>query len=160
MVDFKRIVARAKEILPPVYVYIKPITGRPPEILRTLETDFWKKWPDKRAESFARFLALAKSGHPYEREMVIEDVPGRSNLPEFAQALQFQQRDHMERSVEYGKKDARPGREVAVVEGRFSAPIAAALLPGRSGVHPGASRSAGGYRRSISGPPRTAPRRG
>ncbi|MDR3698377.1 MAG: TIM barrel protein [Candidatus Sulfopaludibacter sp.] len=104
VVDFKRIVARAKEILPPVYVYIKPITGRPPEILPTLEADFWKKWPDKRAESFARFLALAKSGHPYEREMVIEDVPGRSNLPEFAQALQFQQRDHMERSVEYGKK--------------------------------------------------------
>ncbi len=103
VVDFKRIMARAREILPPVCVYIKPITGRPPEILRTLEADFWKKWPDKRAESFARFLALAKSGHPYEREMVIEDVPGRSNLPEFAQALQFQQRDHMERSVEYGK---------------------------------------------------------
>lgn len=104
VVDFKRIIARAKEILPPVYVYIKPITGRPPEILPTLETDFWKKWPDKRAESFARFLALAKGGHPYEREMVIEDVAGRSNLPQFAEALQFQQRDHMERSVEYGKK--------------------------------------------------------
>jgi hypothetical protein len=104
VVDFKRIIARAREILPPVYVYIKPITGRPPEILPTLERDFWKKWPDKRAESFARFLALAKSGHPYEREMVIEDVAGRSNRPEFAEALQFQQRDHMERSVEYGKK--------------------------------------------------------
>lgn len=104
VVDFKQIVARAKEILPPVRVYIKPITGRPPEILPTLEPEFWKKWPDKRAESFARFLALAKSGHPYEREMVIEDVAGRSNLPEFAEALQFQQRDHMERSVEYGKK--------------------------------------------------------
>ena len=25
-------------------------------------------------------------------------------MPEFAAALQFQQRDHMERSVEYGKK--------------------------------------------------------
>jgi sugar phosphate isomerase/epimerase len=104
VVDFKKIVARAKEIMPPVYVYIKPITGRPPAILPTLEEDFWKGWRDKRAESFARFLALAKSGHPYEGEMVIEDVAGRSNRPEFAEALQFQQRDHMERSVEYGKK--------------------------------------------------------
>lgn len=104
VVDFKAIIAKAKEILPPVYVYIKPITGRPPEILPTLQTDFWKKWPDKKAESFARFLALAKSGHPYEKEMVIEDVAGRSNRPEFAEALQFQQRDHMEKSVEYGKK--------------------------------------------------------
>jgi len=104
VVDFKRIVARAKEVMPPVYVYIKPITGRPPAILPTLEEDFWKAWRDKRAESFARFLALAKNGHPYEGEMVIEDVAGRSNRPEYAEALQFQQRDHMERSVEYGKK--------------------------------------------------------
>ena len=104
VVDFKKIVALAKEIMPPVYVYIKPITGRPPAILSTLDAGFWKGWQDKRAESFARFLALAKSGHPYEGEMVIEDVAGRSNRPEYAEALQYQQRDHMERSVEYGKK--------------------------------------------------------
>ena len=36
--------------------------------------------------------------------MVIEDVPGRSNIEPIAAALQFQQRDHMERSVEYAKK--------------------------------------------------------
>src|SRR5215831_15519397 len=49
VVDFKRIIARAKEILPPVYVYIKPITGRPPEILATLEPEFWNKWRAKKA---------------------------------------------------------------------------------------------------------------
>jgi sugar phosphate isomerase/epimerase len=104
VVDFKKIIARAREILPPVYVYIKPITGRPPEILPTLDDAFWKRYPDKRASSFARFLALAKSGHPYEHDMVIEDVAGKSNKPEFAAALQYQQREHMERSVEYAKK--------------------------------------------------------
>jgi len=104
VVDFKKIVARAQQIMPPVYIYIKPITGRPPAILPTLEADFWKGWQDKRAESFARFLALAKSGHPYEGEMVIEDVAGRSGRPEYAEALQYQQRDHMERSVDYAKK--------------------------------------------------------
>jgi sugar phosphate isomerase/epimerase len=104
VVDFKRIIARAKEILPPVYVYIKPITGRPPEELPYLKADFWKSYPDKKASSIARFIALAKSGHPYEREMVIEDVAGRSNRPEYAEALQYQQRDHMERSVDYAKK--------------------------------------------------------
>ena len=104
VVDFKAIMARAREILPPVSVYIKPITWRPPEILPAADAAFWKKWEDKRASSFARFLALAKSGHPYERDMVIEDVPGKTNKPEFQAALQYQQREHMERSVEYGKK--------------------------------------------------------
>ncbi len=36
--------------------------------------------------------------------MVIEDVPGKSNRPEFAEALQYQQREHMERSVNYAKQ--------------------------------------------------------
>jgi 3-oxoisoapionate decarboxylase len=104
VVDFKRIVARAREIMPPVYIYIKPITGRPPEILPTFDAGFWKIWSDKRASSFARFLALAKSGHPYERDMVIEDVAGRQLPAEYAAALQFQQREHMERSIDYAKK--------------------------------------------------------
>jgi sugar phosphate isomerase/epimerase len=104
VVDFKRILAVAKEICPPVYVYIKPITGRPPQNLAILEPAFWKMWPDARASDMARFLAVAKTGHPYERDMVVEDVAGRSTIETFAAALQFQQRDHMERSVEYAKK--------------------------------------------------------
>ena len=56
-----------------------------------------------RAADFARFLALAKSGHPYESHMVIEDVPGKTPEP-IAAALQYQQKEHMERGIEYGKK--------------------------------------------------------
>jgi hypothetical protein len=34
--------------------------------------------------------------------MVIEDVPGKTPPP-FADALQYQQRDHMDRGVEYAR---------------------------------------------------------
>jgi len=62
-----------------------------------------KKFADVRAADFARFLALAKKGGPYERHMVIEDVPGKT--PEsLAAALTYQQKEHMERGVDYCKK--------------------------------------------------------
>ena len=104
VVDFKRIIERARELCPPLYVYIKPITGRPPAVMPYLDREFMQTYRDSKASTLARFLALAKSGHPYEREMVIEDVAGRSNIEPYAAALQYQQRDHMERSVEYAKK--------------------------------------------------------
>ena len=63
--EHDQFVARMREICPPVYVYIKPITGRPPQELHYLEADYWKKYPDVKAADFARFLALAKQGHPY-----------------------------------------------------------------------------------------------
>jgi len=56
-----------------------------------------------RASDLARFIALAKQGHPFEDHMVIEDVPGRAAEPITA-ALQYQQREHMERGVEYARK--------------------------------------------------------
>ena len=104
VVDFKAIVAKAKEICPPLAVFIKPITGRPPAILPVWDAAFMKKYEDVRAEDFARFLALAKKGGPYERHMVIEDIPGQAAAPLTA-ALAYQQREHMERGIEYGKKE-------------------------------------------------------
>jgi hypothetical protein len=91
-------------------VYIKPITGRPPDILPYLEQDFWKMYPKARASEFARFLALAKKGGPYEGHVVIEDIPGRKTPPELTEAIKFQQKEHMERSVEYAKKTLDLGR--------------------------------------------------
>jgi sugar phosphate isomerase/epimerase len=104
VVDFHKIVARARELCPNVYVYIKPITGRPPVVRPYLDPKFMQTFADLKASTLARFLALAKQGHPYEGEMVIEDVAGRSNIEPYAAALQYQQKDHMERSVAYGKK--------------------------------------------------------
>jgi len=63
---------------------------------------FMKVWPDMRAKDLARFITLAKQGHPFEGHIVTEDVPGKAAEPITA-ALQFQQRDHMERGVEYAR---------------------------------------------------------
>jgi sugar phosphate isomerase/epimerase len=104
VVDFPRFIARLKEVCPPVHVYIKPITGRPPQVLPWLERDFWKLYPKARAADLAQFLALAKKGRPYEGHVVIEDLPGRQTPEHFIAAIQFQQRDHMERSIAYARK--------------------------------------------------------
>jgi sugar phosphate isomerase/epimerase len=102
VVDFKKIIAKAREVCPAIAVYNKPITGRPPLHLAIYDPAFMKTWSDMRAEDLARFLALAKQGHPYEGHMVIEDVPGKTAEP-IAAALQFQQQDHMQRGVEYAR---------------------------------------------------------
>ena len=102
-VDFKKIIAKAKEVCPPISVYNKPITGRPPALMAIYDPKFMETWKDMRGADLARFIALAKQGHPYEGHMVIEDVPGARPEP-IAAALQFQQRDHMQRGIEYARK--------------------------------------------------------
>ena len=57
----------------------------------------------------ARFLALAKSGHPYKSHMVIEDLLGRQPPFAFVEAIKFQQREHLVRSVDYAKKTLNLG---------------------------------------------------
>ncbi len=104
VVDFRKIVAKVREVCPPVNLYIKPITGRPPAVLPYLEDSYWTPSTTTRARDLSRFLALAKKGRPYELPMVIEDIPGRKTPEAFVAAIQYQQREHMERSVEYGKK--------------------------------------------------------
>jgi sugar phosphate isomerase/epimerase len=104
VVDFRRFVARMREVCPPVYVYIKPITGRPPQVLPYLDPSFWNAYPHAKASDLAEFLMLAKKGHPYEGTMVIEDTPGKPTPPELADAMKYQQRADMERSVAYAKK--------------------------------------------------------
>jgi len=56
-----------------------------------------------KAADLARFLTLAKAGKLYEGHMVIEDLPGRATPEAFVPAIQYQQREHMERSVAYAK---------------------------------------------------------
>ncbi|MCC7154651.1 MAG: sugar phosphate isomerase/epimerase [Bryobacterales bacterium] len=104
VIDFKRIAARARELCPGIPTHVKPITGRPPTILPIYEDSFWKMYPHARASELSRFLAIARQGHPYENHMVIEDLPGRQTPAQFVAAIQFQQRDHMERGIEYAKK--------------------------------------------------------
>ena len=109
VVDFQAFLTRMRQICPPVYVYIKPITGRPPQVLPYLEPSFWENSQRARASELAEFLKLAKKGRPYEGAMVIEDVPGKPVPPELQDAMKYQQRADMERSVEYAKKTLNLG---------------------------------------------------
>ncbi|MDX2178732.1 MAG: TIM barrel protein [Bryobacteraceae bacterium] len=102
-VDFKALVAHARKLIPEgARIYCKPITARPPVVLPLFDQDFWTWFPRARARDMARFVALAKRGKPYDKPMVVEDVPGRAEA--YAEALKFQQKEHMERSLDHCRK--------------------------------------------------------
>ena len=103
-IDFPEFVKRLRKIKPEAYVYVKPITGRPPDRIAWSEREFWNSYPHARAAEFARFLDLARRGRPYEKPIVIEDLPGKPMPEPFIAAVRFQQREHMERSVAYAKQ--------------------------------------------------------
>ena len=107
-IDFHKLVARYRELCPKANMQLEIITGRPPDILPYLEPDFWKAFPKAKASEFARFLALAKKGHPFAGFMVVEDG-AKEPLPEFRAALREQQRIDLERSLEYAKKSLGVG---------------------------------------------------
>jgi len=102
-IDFHKFVARFRELCPKASMQLEVITGRPPTVLPYLEPDFWKAFPKAKASEFARFVALAKAGHPFTGFMVVEDGV-KQPLPEFKAALREQQRVDLERSLEYAKK--------------------------------------------------------
>ncbi len=103
-VDFRAIVAKAREVCSPLHIYIKPITGRPPHVHPIYDDGFWKGYPEVKAADFARFLALAKKGRPYEGHVVVEDLQGVPIPAHFLPAIQYQQREHMERSLGYARR--------------------------------------------------------
>ena len=110
VVDFAAILARARQLCPQVHVYIKPITGRPPVVLPIYESGFWRDYQRTRASDLARFLKLAKDGHPYESHVVVEDLQNRPIPAQFVEAVKYQQREHVERSITYGKQKLNLGR--------------------------------------------------
>jgi sugar phosphate isomerase/epimerase len=107
-VDFVRFMDRFRELCPKSSMQLELITGRPPRIIPYLEPDFWKAFPKASAAEFARFVALAKAGHPYMGAMVVEDVAGTKPAI-MTEALKEQQRLDLERSLEYAKKKLNVG---------------------------------------------------
>jgi hypothetical protein len=101
-VDFHRFVEVYRKICPHASMQLEIITGRPPTVLSYLEPDFWTVLPHMPAWEFARFVALAKNGHPYMGPMVIGG-PGKQP-PVIEAALKEQQRTDLERSLEYAQK--------------------------------------------------------
>ena len=107
--DLARFVERFRELCPQSTMQLEIIPGRPPRLMPYLEADFWKAFPKMPAWEFARFVAIAKSGHPYMGAMVIEDVPGSKKPAVMDEALKEQQRVDLERSFEYAKKKLNVG---------------------------------------------------
>lgn len=107
-VDFVRFMQRFRELCPKSSMQLELITGRPPRIIPYLEQDFWKAFPKASGAEFARFVALAKAGHPYMGAMVVEDVAGAKPAI-MTDALKEQQRFDLERSLEYAKKKLNAG---------------------------------------------------
>ena len=108
-VDFKKFTARFRELCPKAAMQLEVITGRPPRVLNYFDADFWKPYPKALSWEFARFVELARKGHPYIGPMVIEDVDGATPPPVMAEALKEQQRIDLERSLEYAKKEMNVG---------------------------------------------------
>ena len=110
-IDFKHLIARARQLLnPDVRIFIKPITGRPPAILPVYDEQWWAKWyPKARAQEYARFLTIARRGRPYEKHVVQEDLTGRPIPAPYQLALNYQQKEHMERSIAYAREVLKLG---------------------------------------------------
>lgn len=102
-IDMAKIGALQKKLCPETPLHLEIITGRPPRVVPYLEDSFWKGFPKARANEFARFVALAKQGHPLMTPMVIEDAPGEK-VPEYQAALKKQQLVDLERSLAYAKE--------------------------------------------------------
>ncbi len=105
--DFTRLLALFKQVCPGAAMQLEIITGRPPTVLPYLEQDYWKAFPKLPAADFARFVALAKRGHPFMGEMLVAG-PGKQP-PKYEAAITEQQRIDLERSVEYVKKSLGGG---------------------------------------------------
>jgi sugar phosphate isomerase/epimerase len=103
VLDWDKFFGTYQKLCPQAAVQLEIITGRPPEVIPYLEEDFWKIFPKTTAADFSRFVALAKSGHPFSGTMIMEDTPGKKP-PEYAAALKEQQRVDLERSLAFAKK--------------------------------------------------------
>ena len=101
-VDLKRIVELHRQLCPQAAMQLEIITGRPPRIVPYLELDFWKAFPKSLGSDLARFVQLAKNGHPYMGSMVIEDSPGKKPA-EYTAALKEQQEVDLAKSLEYSR---------------------------------------------------------
>lgn len=96
-VDQKVYFKRFAEICPQVPVHIETIGGFNAEF-PYLKPEFWKNFPNMRAEDFARFLALAKRGTPRPSW---QPPAGKDR----GEAEKEFQKGEIERSIQYCKKE-------------------------------------------------------
>ncbi|MDQ3539818.1 MAG: sugar phosphate isomerase/epimerase [Chloroflexota bacterium] len=111
-VDLRRIVEIVERHTPDSAMDLEIITGVAPKAIPYFDpaSDFWRMYPEMRAQDFARFVALAQSGAPEPLDQLCLE-PG-TWAPPAAQldAFRAQQRDHFERSVTYCREVLGLGR--------------------------------------------------
>jgi sugar phosphate isomerase/epimerase len=104
-VDMLRIRDVLSEQAPSVAFNIEIITGEEPVLIPYLkpESAFWRAYPEMLARDFARFVALAESGHAERLEQTT--LPAGVAPPAGApgEHLRQQQREHFEQSVTYAR---------------------------------------------------------
>jgi sugar phosphate isomerase/epimerase len=102
-IDFRQFFARFRELCPNAPVVLEILTGAPPSVVPYLEPDFWRAFPNVPGSELARYIALAKRGHPFMGSIMIGRRGGKQP-PAYEAALKEQERVDMERSLEYCKK--------------------------------------------------------
>ncbi len=107
VVDWSTYVKRFRELCPAAPFVLEIISYRWSHEARYLDPEFWSRYPNVRADEFARFLALAKRGRPFE-------IPaGRPDGEESRELEQAQQKWDLEQSLDYSRRVLGVGRKVA-----------------------------------------------
>ncbi len=96
LIDFKAYLKRFAQLCPGVPVQLEIISGFP-RSYACFEEDFWKIYPNAKASDFAKFLVLAKKGHPL---LPFKPVSGKD--PKMAE--QEYQKAELEKSIRYCKE--------------------------------------------------------
>ncbi len=105
VVDWAEYIKRYRELCPDAPFVLEIISYRWSHELRYLQPEFWSRYSGVRASEFARFLALAKRGRPYE---IPADRPTGEASPELEQA---QQQYDLEESLRYCRQVLGLGRK-------------------------------------------------
>ncbi len=105
--DFPGILTLFKQVCPNAAMQLEIITGRPPTVRPYLEQDFWKAFPKLPAADFARYVGLARRGHPFMGNMLVAGP--EKQPPKYEAAIAEQQRIDLERSLDYAKKTLGAG---------------------------------------------------
>lgn len=99
-VDLKRIVDILESTVPSVPIDLEVISGGAPKDIPFLDStsDFWKMYPDMKAESLVRFIEFASKGSDGPIEQFVQGT-GTATVSD--EQMRTQQREHFEESVTY-----------------------------------------------------------
>jgi 3-oxoisoapionate decarboxylase len=102
VVDWSAYVQRFRELCPETPFVLEIISYKWSTELQYLQPEFWSRFPQARAPEFARFVALAKRGQPYE-------IPAGRPAGDSPEIEQAQQKFDLEESLRYCREELGMG---------------------------------------------------